>query len=666
MLLNKVYNVKNVFRRHFVMMTTKLKQIKSYPTYQLHAFSKISKLAVNDIFKICILETMKWLRSRLSEFSDIPEQLKLPEPENYRQLSFEKLQSFSLNIGSNINVVFIESKGIWSFELTETDMGENIGTEKERLPVNGRTFDTDVSFMINDDCVEIGIRTICSEPCDTTAPCSVFRPAIVKMLSCNRIIGLRYEYEIDGSVVHIGSRSEANKLIELIQDPHFNIPVVIVAEAPYEHNNGKTEWNLPELKQMLDEHLAQLYLGTDCRSSRSMRITYENNVLDDIKIDISHLGFESKIHKTKDKKAAEISESTPKISTADEPRVRLRMFDYEKLAEKVLGYAFVYFVDEKNFDYFLSQMNMEIECGDVIIIDHSVVIEKYPYNIISADFNDFYLRIKEKVQQLPMRNTVDFGDVVFINDARLIDINEKKKQNITVEEKCELLAAENKGLKIKIRDMEQNSAANVEATDEIRRLKKAVREAENNCSAFEQKYYTLDEKCKRFSDAFYRSSLIIKFYREKAVAAAEFPTDIAEVYEWVERTLGEFIELSPKAQSELRKYSRSLDVAMLCDGLYYLSGYAKFKNGKIDKATFALYGEYAAWEVQGCGKETLKCFKDDYTMSIDGRKMLMDQHIKYGIKSQTLIRIYFCWDEDTKKIAVGHLPGHLPTVKNST
>ena len=70
--------------------------------------------------------------------------------------------------------------------------------------------------------------------------------------------------------------------------------------------------------------------------------------------------------------------------------------------------------------------------------------------------------------------------------------------------------------------------------------------------------------------------------------------------------------------------------------------------------------------MQGCGKEALKCFRDDYTLNIDGRKMLMDRHIKYGIKSQTLIRIYFCWDDKNKKVAVGYMPGHLPTVRNST
>lgn len=645
------------------MMTTKLKQIKSYPTYQLHAFSKRSRSTVNDIFKICILETMKWLRSRLSEFSDIPEQLDLPEPENYGQLSFEMLRSFSLNVGSNINVVFIGNRGIWSFELTETDMGENIGAETERLPVNGRTFITDISFMINDDRVEIGIRTICSEPCDTTAPCKVFRPAIVKMLSVNPKVGLSFEYDIDGSAVHIGSRAEATRLIALIKDSRFSIPVVIAAETPFEYTDKKEERSLPDLRQMLDEHLSQLRLSADFRSRMMMP---EENVFENIKVDISHLGFESKIHKAEEKKAVEAAEKISDTSAENKPRARLEMFDYVKLAEKTVGYAFVCFVEESCFEYFLSRADMKLECGDVIIVDHSVVSERYPYSIISADPDDFYQRIKEKVQQLPMRNTVDFGDVIFINDARLLDIKEKKKQNITVEEKCELLSAENKGLKIKIKDMEQQSAANSEAADEIRRLKRALREAVDNYSVLEQKYNALDEKCRTFSDAFYRSSSIIKFYQEKAAAAAEFPTDISEVSEWAERTLGEFIEISPKAQSELRKYSRSLDVAMLCEGLYYLSGYAKFKMGRIDKDTLSMYGEYAGWEIQGCGKETLKCFKDDYTMSIDGKKMLMDQHIKYGIKAQTLIRIYFCWDGDNQKIAVGYLPEHLPTVKNST
>ena len=198
------------------MLTTQLRQIKSYPTYQLHAYTRSSSSAAEDMFRICILETMKWLRSRLSRFDTLPEQIMLPEPENYDLLSFDMLQSFSLSIGFNISVVFIESRGVWSFELTETDMGENPGTDRERPPVNGRTFRTEISFMLHNDCVEIGIRTICSEPSDTTAPCKVFRPAIVKMLAQNPMIGLRNEYEMNGQPLDIDMPNKACQKIKKV------------------------------------------------------------------------------------------------------------------------------------------------------------------------------------------------------------------------------------------------------------------------------------------------------------------------------------------------------------------------------------------------------------------------------------------------------------------
>ncbi len=171
---------------------------------------------------------------------------------------------------------------------------------------------------------------------------------------------------------------------------------------------------------------------------------------------------------------------------------------------------------------------------------------------------------------------------------------------------------------------------------------------------------------RKISDAFYNSASVIKFYKDKAEAAAEFPTEISAVAEWAEREYGEYIEISSRAKSELKKYSGSLDVSTLCDGIYFLSGYAKFKTGRIDKQLLDLYAEHSGWEVQNCGKEALKIYKSDYTMNIDGRKLLMDQHIKYGIKSQVLIRVYFTWDDEAKKIAIGYMPGHLPTVRNST
>ena len=122
--------------------TTKLQQLKSYPTYQFHSLIKSDTLVAEDIFKICILETFRWLRGRLSNYKTLPSEIMLPEPEEYAKFQLDQLHSFVVNSGVVIDIVYVEKKGLWSFCLTETDMGANIGKPDERKAVNGRTFAT--------------------------------------------------------------------------------------------------------------------------------------------------------------------------------------------------------------------------------------------------------------------------------------------------------------------------------------------------------------------------------------------------------------------------------------------------------------------------------------------------------------------------------------------
>ena len=131
--------------------TTKIKRIKSYPTYQFHAFTNSHKYIPEDVYKICILETFRWLKSRLNDFGEVPEEFNVPEPESYAEFDTACLHSFSINLGFSVDVVYIEEKGIWAFNITESDAGANIGTDSERLPVQGRTFSTDISFRLHND-----------------------------------------------------------------------------------------------------------------------------------------------------------------------------------------------------------------------------------------------------------------------------------------------------------------------------------------------------------------------------------------------------------------------------------------------------------------------------------------------------------------------------------
>ena len=79
-----------------------------------------------------------------------------------------------------------------------------------------------------------------------------------------------------------------------------------------------------------------------------------------------------------------------------------------------------------------------------------------------------------------------------------------------------------------------------------------------------------------------------------------------------------------------------------------------------------MYAESYNWEVSGCGSGALRVRRDDYEVTVDGEKYLLDMHLKYGVSSQVLIRIYFCWDDDKQKIVIGYMPEHLATASQST
>ncbi len=108
--------------------------------------------------------------------------------------------------------------------------------------------------------------------------------------------------------------------------------------------------------------------------------------------------------------------------------------------------------------------------------------------------------------------------------------------------------------------------------------------------------------------------------------------------------------ISSRAEASLKKYSNPLNVSVLCDALYYLNAYAEYRLGNIDEFMLSLYAEKYNWDVTFSGKEALKMYKKDYTVYIDGKPYLLDMHIKYGVSTHALIRIYFCWDEYKKKI----------------
>ena len=125
--------------------------------------------------------------------------------------------------------------------------------------------------------------------------------------------------------------------------------------------------------------------------------------------------------------------------------------------------------------------------------------------------------------------------------------------------------------------------------------------------------------------------------------------------------------LYPACQKQSAQIRRKAGLCHYLRRILYLDAYARFRQGSLDSETFALYSERYCWNITFCGAEALRVYNHDYlAQTADGKKYLLNMHIKYGVKVQELVRIYFCWDDALQKVILGYLPDHLPTLKDPT
>ncbi len=632
--------------------TTKFTQLKSYPTYQFCARADSRKYSLDEVFRICILETMKWLRARLSNFSELPADLCTPEPENFAEFSSDMLHSFSFTDGPQIDVIYVEKNGIWSIRITEPDMGANHGTDRERPAVSGRSFITEISFRKKEEYIDTGMRTICTEPDDTTAGCEVFRLALVKALAFNP--GLRLIHGgciINGEPLEVTGKAELERLVSIFGDSTRSMPIVLIADT-----DTVTETpTVPDMNDMPFSSAAadSLFSGLSAKSSINLTISAD--------IGMKKLPSESG---RKEKKKAPKS---PAVKPAAKPvPVKLPGADYTAIAKKLVGFAIVAYVREDFFAPLQNKLRISPKHGEVIIIPHQEPTERIPYESYRDDTVGFTAVIYNEINQAHKRCSYDFGDIPFHSDAKLKDLHNKRHQTDSLGEQCGFYRQENAELKDQIKKLNEEQTDMKFSAEQVRTLKK---KAENLQGMLDEKtaaYDALVAETARKEDAYRRSAQVLQFYREYIELAEQFPTDKNEVCDWAEKYFGGSLIISSRARNELKKYNGPLDTACLCDGMVYLDAYARYRRLEIPEEQLALCSERRHWEAGGCGKETLKMRHDDYSVSVGGKTYTLDQHIKRGIHSEELIRIYFCWDEATRKIIIGSMPEHLPTVKNST
>ena len=630
--------------------TTKLIPTRSYPTYQFYAKTAVKSLSLQDAFHICILESLRWLRSRLSAFEDLPAEILLPNPEAYLSLKPDQLQSFSYSHGVAVDCVYTEKHRSWTLRITEPDAGANLGTPSERLPVIGRTFQTDIAFAVQQDCVEIGVRTICSDPYDCDAPCEVFRPTLVKAICGHPGLNVqRNGFRLDGRPFLLDSKAAAERLEDLLDDTSFDLPLILLAESGYE----KASPVLPDLNE--NSGLSAV--------SKGFGMVKMQQGFD---IDLSKVDIKTTAQKPQEKNRKHAAPEP--VLTAPTKQIRKKRTDFpcDSLAKSLLGFAVVVQVIEKCLPQLKNKYGILLDPGDIAVYCRGQETERYAYKTWSKDPEGFDNSFLAAMRLSPKRSDYSFGGIAFLSEARVQELRERRHETGDLTEQCELFRQERNELKQQVRELSQQNADLCRSGEELRLTQKKLLAAQEDLDQAEQQIKALQAVLQEREDAYRRSAELIQFYREKAEMAAGFPTMKEKICDWAEAHFSEDMLIAADARSAVRKYETAFDLAVLCDGLLYLSAYARYRRGELPEETLALFAERYSWEVQGCGKEALKMHREDYTVTLAGTQYLLDQHIKYGVSAQSLVRVYFHWEDALQKLIIGYMPGHLATVRKGT
>lgn len=155
--------------------------------------------------------------------------------------------------------------------------------------------------------------------------------------------------------------------------------------------------------------------------------------------------------------------------------------------------------------------------------------------------------------------------------------------------------------------------------------------------------------------------------KESGVKAASIPTSLDALETWARENLSGFVEIHDRALKAAQK-SDFKNIRLVYDALLLMrDSYVPMRRqGGMDIKT-AFETRLAA-----LGLENSKCFAQknkaesfggDYFVRYQGDRRELDWHLKGNSSRDERIgfRMYYFWDDDTSRVVVGYLPGHLDT-----
>lgn len=595
----------------------------SYPTFQLYA--EIDKTVLNPeiALKVAVAETFSWLRTRFRDF-DAFDDISFPEPLDYSSIDDNALRSFRIREGYVIDVVYVKDDGIWAFNLIEPDLGPDPGNpDQHRRPVPGRVYETNIAFRVTENALECGFKVICSEPVGTAAPCEVFRVSVFKNMVRNPLLKLRHIVTLQETAHIPNNAGKIKDLRDLIKNKDRQIPVVILSE--YAQTTDKTAL----MNQMADSLNA---------------VTPYQGLL-----------------------PVALPESTAQESAP--------LFDTELLIKYGMGFAHFFRLPSRLLDEYNRRVDTahRMESGDVRILfpldgedkDSRVI----PKHTVASDPDGAKETILRTISEYPKKRAVCFGNVKFINEAKLAEQKKILAMNTDI---AQTVAAYEKSIGA-LKKTHEHDLAGLRAQLEQRGQKIQALKAENE---------KLEEEKRQASDTAeaYKAQADLVAQRlqteiEKRPLLTRRPHKAADFADWVGTYFADRLILHDKAVALMKKPQPELDMGLLCDAIEYLATeYRDTLTGTLteeDCRTQCTIKYGRPFDVCPTGDRNIAAFPEDYKIKYGtSRKGKLAQaplnlHLRVGVDSRWLLRIYFLYDNEKKLIVIGSLPAHLRTMSES-
>ena len=157
----------------------------------------------------------------------------------------------------------------------------------------------------------------------------------------------------------------------------------------------------------------------------------------------------------------------------------------------------------------------------------------------------------------------------------------------------------------------------------------------------------------------------------RAPSSPPAPPEPGVKREWALKDIGEYAEANserivilPRAISATKR-STFQNPELLYECLEMLANeYTHVKTGKADRHAYKAKADALGIDIGGSVDPSVAGSMGElYFIRWGGRRRFLDQHLVKGNSRDTryCMRIYFCYDEDSQKVIVGHMPSHLPT-----